>query len=71
MKEMSLLQEWRDAAYGIDMESKEGQLFWGNYFAIEKGIYEQLLSDPDNVVTGTVAGLAAKYETNISIMTGF
>ena len=71
MNEMSLLQEWRDAAYGIDMESKEGQLFWGNYFAIEKGIYEQLLSDPDTVVTGTVASLAAKYETNISIMTGF
>ena len=68
---MSLLQEWRDAAYGIDMESKEGQLFWGNYFTIEKGIYEQILSAPDTVVTGTVAGLAAKYGTSISIMTGF
>ena len=68
---MSLLQEWREAAYGIDMDSKEGQYFWGNYFAIEKGIYEQLLADPDTVVTGTVASLAAKYETNISIMTGF
>lgn len=68
---MSLLENWREGAYNQDMNTKEGQLFWGNYFAIEKGIYEQLLSNPETKVSGTVKELAEKYNTNISIMTGF
>lgn len=68
---MSLLQEWRDEAYSKDMNSKEGQLFWGNYFSIEQGIYEHLLEEPDQVVEGTVAELAGRYGTSIRIMTGF
>lgn len=68
---MSLLQEWRDFAYGHDDNTKEGQEFWLSYFQIEKGIYEQLLSNPTEVVTGTVKSLADKYGTTISMMTGF
>lgn len=68
---MSLLTEWREEAYSKDMNKKEGQLYWGNYFAIEKGIYEKLLAEPNVVVKGTVRELAEKYETNIKIMTGF
>ncbi len=68
---MSMLENWRNAAYGKDMNSREGQMFWGNYFAIEKGIYEQLLANPKDVVKGTVKELAAKYETDTFIMTGF
>lgn len=67
---MSLLQEWREEAYSKDMNKKEGQLYWGSYFAVEKGIYEQLLAAPDEVVTGTVKELAEKYGTSIKIMTG-
>ena len=44
---MSLLKDWRDSAYSLDINSKEGKLFWNNYFVIEQGIYEKLLSDPD------------------------
>lgn len=68
---MSMLENWRNAAYGKDMNSREGQMFWGNYFAIEKGIYEQLLANPKEVVKGTVKELAAKYDTDTFIMTGF
>lgn len=68
---MSLLQEWREEAYSQDMNKKEGQLYWGNYFAIEKGIYEKILANPDEVVTGTVRELAEAYGTSIKIMTGF
>ncbi len=68
---MSMLENWREEAYGKDMNTKEGQLFWGNYFAIEKGIYEKLLEDPKNVVTGTVKELAEKFDTTVKIMTGF
>lgn len=68
---MSLLQDWRDYAYGHDDNTKEGQEFWLNYFHIEKGIYEQLLSNPEEVVTGTVKSLADKYATTINMMVGF
>ncbi|MGB8454712.1 MAG: SEC-C metal-binding domain-containing protein [Anaerocolumna sp.] len=68
---MSLLQEWRDYAYSLDTNQKEGQLFWANYFNIEQGIYEKLLADPDTAVEGTVEELAAQYETSLSIMVGF
>lgn len=68
---MSLLQDWRDYAYGHDDNTKEGQEFWLNYFHIEKGIYEQLLSKPEEVVTGTVKSLADKYATTINMMVGF
>ncbi len=68
---MSLLQEWRDYAYSLDTNQKQGQLFWANYFNIEQGIYEQLLSEPNTVVEGTVKELADKYDTELSMMVGF
>lgn len=68
---MSLLQEWREYAYSLDTNQKAGQVFWGNYFNVEKGIYEQLLANPDAVVEGTVEELAAKYNTTLSLMVGF
>lgn len=68
---MSLLQEWREYAYSLDTNQKEGQMFWANYFSIEQGIYEQLLANPDTVVEGTVKELAEKYGTELSVMVGF
>ena len=69
---MSLLQDWRDYAYGEELNrSKEGQKFWEKYFQLEKGIYEQLLATPDEVVSGTVKELAEKYEVPLSMMVGF
>ena len=38
---------------------------------IEKGIYEQLLSNPDEVVRGTVKELAEKYNVDVMTMVGF
>jgi uncharacterized protein len=71
MNKMSLLQEWREYAYSLDTNQKEGQQFWANYFNVEKGIYEQLLANPDAVVEGTVEELAQKFNTSISFMVGF
>lgn len=68
---MSLLSDWREKAYAKDMDQKEGELFWGRYFTVEKGIYEKLLASADEVVTGTVKELAEKYGTTIELMTGF
>ncbi len=68
---MALLEKWRKMAYDENAEKNALQKLWADYFEVEKGIYQQLLSDPDTEVTGTVAELAEKYETDIMTMTGF
>lgn len=68
---MALLQEWREYAYGVDLNSREGKAIWDKYFEQEKGIYEQLLAAPDDVVTGTVQELADKYGMELNYMAGF
>ena len=68
---MALLKEWRDAAYSQEMDQNMLQKFWGTYFEIEKGIYEQLLTNPDEEVKGTVKELAKKYGIEVFTMTGF
>ena len=68
---MSLLTQWRENAYNQDMNTQAGQLFWANYFNLEKGVYEQLLAEPETVITGTVKELADKYNLDLSIMVGF
>ena len=68
---MGLLQEWREIAYNQEADKNQLQKFWTEYFLIEKGIYEKLLSNPDEVVKGTVKELADKYQTEVLIMTGF
>ncbi len=69
--EMSLLQEWRDIAYSQKTDKRQLQKFWTDYFMIEKGIYEKLLSNPDEVVSGTVKELAEKFEIPVLTMVGF
>jgi len=67
LKEMSdktILEQWRAIAYDQQADRNKLQRFWANYFNIEKGIYEQLLSNPDEVVTGTVKELAEKLGVN-------
>ena len=68
---MALLQEWRDMAYSQQADRAQLQKFWTNYFLIEKGIYEQLLDNPEEVVKGTVKELAEKYEVEVMTMVGF
>ena len=57
----TLLQQWRDIAYDETADKGRLQRFWGTYFQIEKEIYEQLLTNPDEEVKGTVKELAEKY----------
>ena len=68
---MSLLQEWRDMAYSQQTDKKQLQQFWSDYFLTEKGIYEQLLENPDEEVSGTVKELAEKYNIPLMKMVGF
>ena len=68
---MALLQDWQNIAYDESRNQNELQRFWQRYFLLEKGVYEQLLTNPDEVVEGTVAELAEKYNLDILEMAGF
>ena len=67
----TLLETWRNLAYGDGLDDKKKEELWTNYFTIEKGIYEKILSNPTEVVEGTVKELAEKYGTEVLVMTGF
>ena len=67
----TLLEQWRDMAYDEKADRGQLQKLWASYFQIEKEIYEQLLSNPDEEVKGTVKELAEKYGQDVMTMTGF
>ena len=67
----TLLETWRNLAYGDGLDDKKKEELWTNYFTIETGVYEKILSNPTEVVEGTVKELAEKYGTEVLIMTGF
>ena len=64
---MALLKEWRDTAYSQEMDQNTVQQFWGTYFELEKGIYEQLLTNPDEEVKGTVKELPSRDVIDVPV----
>ena len=68
---MALLEQWRDIAYGQGLDAGKQKKLWEEYFAKEKTVYEQLLAKPDDVVSGTVAELAERFDMSVMQMTGF
>lgn len=68
---MALLEEWQKIAYNEKANQGDLQRFWQRYFLLEKGVYEKLLTNPDEVVQGTVKELAEKYNLSVMEMTGF
>lgn len=68
---MTILENWRNLAYGEGLDDKGKEALWSEYFKIEKGIYEHILSKPEEAVEGTVEELAQRYGTDIQTMTGF
>lgn len=68
---MALLEQWRKMAYENQQDAGYMEKFWKRYFELEKGVYEQILANPDEPVKGTVRELADKFELDIMVMTGF
>jgi hypothetical protein len=68
---MALLEEWQKVAYNEKTDKGELQRFWQRYFLLEKGVYEKLLTNPDEVVEGTVKELAERFDLSVMDMTGF
>ena len=65
------IRDRRSIAYNQNADKNKLQRFWANYFNIEKNIYEQLLENPDEIVSGTVKELAEKYGQDVMTMVGF
>ena len=59
---MGLLQDWREYAYGVEINSKAGKAIWDKYFKEEKAVYESLLSNPSDIVSGTVKELCRQIQ---------
>lgn len=68
---MTLLEKWRETAYNESQGQERLKSLWAAYFQEEKDIYAKLLRNPEEVVTGTVAELAEKYQVSLMTMTGF
>ena len=68
---MTLLENWRNLAYGDELDKKSAAKLWEDYFRTEKGIYEKLLENVGEAVEGTVKELAERFGTDVQTMTGF
>ena len=68
---MALLQQWQAIAFNEKADRGELQKFWNRYFTLEKGVYEKLLSNPDEAVEGTVKELAERFDLEVMAMVGF
>jgi hypothetical protein len=68
---MTLLEQWRNVAYDQNKSQQAQQMFWANYFNLEKAVYEELLKNPSEPVKGTVKELAEKYSLDVMVMVGF
>lgn len=66
---MSLLETWRNLAYEQERDDRSEQMFWANYFTLEKGVYETILSEKEPV-SGTVKELADKFGLEVLTMVG-
>jgi hypothetical protein len=58
-------------AYDESLDRATLERVWTVYFSKETAIYEELLKNPDEVVTGTVKELAEKFNVDLMTMTGF
>ena len=71
MSDKSLLEQWRNMAYDQKKTREQLKSLWDAYFEVEKGVYEQLLAEPDTEVKGSVKELAEKYGMDVMTMVGF
>lgn len=67
---MSLLEQWREFAYAHQDTPANEQKFWADYFIKEQGVYETILKNPEEVVSGTVKELAEKFGLELLYMVG-
>ena len=55
------MEQWDELAAGYDKNQEMAKRFWTDYYMKEKAVYEQILSEPGTVYSGTVKELAEKF----------
>ena len=68
---MSLMQQWEDMVSVFNNNAQAQQKFWTDYYLQEKGVYEKLLEEPVEAISGTVQELADKFEMDVVLFGGF
>lgn len=67
---MALYEKWKTEAYEPQSEA-EYESFWKEYLPKEQAIYEYLLSNKDEVVSGSIKTLAEKFNIDPVTFIGF
>lgn len=68
---MSLMKQWEDMVSVFNNDVQAQQKFWTDYYLQEKAIYEKLLENPTEVISGTVQELADRFEMDVVLFGGF
>ena len=69
---MTLLEEWKKIEQNSAKRSREQMnAFWQDFFQKEKSVYDALLTNLDEKVSGTVSELADRFHLTAMEMTGF
>ena len=68
---MSLMQQWEDMVSVFNNNAQAQQKFWTDYYLQAQGVYEKLLEEPVEVISGTVQELADKFEMDVVLFGGF
>jgi len=66
---MSIYENWVTRAY--DSQGQTNPNHWNTYLPQEQKIYESLLENKQNTLSGTLAELAKKYEMPVENFIGF
>lgn len=67
---MSLYTKWRNLSDNHESQEKEVK-FWEEYLKVEASIYNEILNNKEEVVSGNVSELAKKYNTSNEFFMGF
>ena len=66
---MSIYSDWTSIAQ-MQRTDRETQEFWTAYFAMEQGVYEKILSRPQEPYTGTFKELAGESDMELPVFAG-
>ena len=67
---MAYYDDWVELAKSQDTKEKH-EVFWKDYYDREKTVYEAILSQPDEPISGTFAALSDRFEMDRPIFAGF
>ncbi|MCT4663237.1 MAG: SEC-C metal-binding domain-containing protein [Tissierellales bacterium] len=67
---MALYQQWNDQ-FHTDMTREEYESFWNKYIPKETKVYEHILSNPKEKLSGDIKTLSEKFEMSAVEFAGF